>query len=311
MMQRFQQYALRAARIARGPIIESALAHGDLHAFLHPGHAVGEARGPRGCAAFVLFFHLRVPAFLFRGRRGGTGGLTRSRHFRQHPRLHQTLVQRLVKTADAGHQVAFAQLDDHQPHFQGKLAGGEGLVDGHADVFGTDRIVVVVQHKAAGDPAQAAIQALQHRLAIAHDHTGQVACGQARFQFLVRHQAQHRTGVDQCAFHRYRFTRLKRMPGFFQVGAEAGDDFFATTTQLAHRVQEGHLRIAGAFGTVEQRIVEAAKRHGEGIHQRRDDGLPGLGQQPQVATRTFGDVIEAGHAQGSPPWQAKKRISQN
>ena len=108
----------------------------------------------------------------------------------------------------------------------------------------------------------------QDGLAVAQNHAGQVARGQTGFQFLIGDQGERASGLGQRAFRGLRLAGLQRLPGLVQMSAEATDDFFAAATQFAHRIQESHLRVAGALGAIEQSVVEAAKGHREGIHQR-------------------------------------------
>ena len=108
----------------------------------------------------------------------------------QHAFTRQLLVQPFIQFGHHRAQVALAQLDQHQPHFRAQVAGGKRLVHGHADVLGAHRIAVGIQFQPAGDPAQAPVQPQQHRLAVAQQHRGQVARGQARLQFVFAHQAQ-------------------------------------------------------------------------------------------------------------------------
>lgn len=258
------------------------------------------ARG--GCAGLVAGHQVLDVLGGFRLRRP----THRLLHVRRHAELGEALVQRGVDAGDRRYQVAFAQLDDDQPHFRRQVAGREALVHRDADVFGAHGVVFGFQRRLPGQPAEAAVQARQHRLAVAQDHAGQVAHGQAGFQLLVGHQGEGVVGrVREGAFHRQRATFLQCLPGELQVGTEAHDDVFAPATQLAHGIQERHLRRTRTLGTVEQRIVETAECHREGVHQRRNGRVARLVKHARFPAGTIGDIEDVRHAQGSPPWQAK------
>ena len=300
VMQRLQQDALCAGR---GGVTGRHLAEAGglragmcgLQATVHARHAVEEARRPgRGARLLVGDQVLQLARSL------GPGGT--ARRWLRRGTAAEPLVERRVDPGDRRDQVAFAQLDHHQPDLRGQVAGREGLVDRHADVFGTDGIQVAVQRHVAGDPAEPAIQSQEHRLAVALDDAGQVAHRQPGFEFLVRHQGQ---GVVrplcECGLHREGLSLLQGLPGALQVGAEAHDDVFATATQLAHGIQERHLRRARALGAVEQGVVEPAQRHGEGVHQRRDRRVARLVEQARVAPGAVRDIEDVRHAQGLRP----------
>ena len=299
-MQRLQQDALCAGR---GGVTGRHLAEAGglragmcgLQATVHARHAVEEARRPgRGARLLVGDQVLQLARSL------GPGGT--ARRWLRRGTAAEPLVERRVDPGDRRDQVAFAQLDHHQPDLRGQVARREGLVDRHADVFGTDGIQVAVQRHVAGDPAEPAIQSQEHRLAIALDDAGQVAHRQPGFEFLVRHQGQ---GVVrplcECGLHREGLSLLQGLPGALQVGAEAHDDVFATATQFAHRIQKRHLRRARALGAVEQGVVEPAQRHGEGVHQRRDRRVARLVEQARVAPGAVRDIEDVRHAQGLRP----------
>ncbi|MCW0439075.1 hypothetical protein NB723_004039 [Xanthomonas sacchari] len=156
---------------------------------------------------------------------------------------------------------------------------------GHADVFGADRIGVRIQFQAAGDPAQAPVDAGQHRLPFAQQHAGEVAYRQPRFQLVFGDQAQALPIAGQGDFGRERRAGLQRLPGRMQLGAEARGDLVATTAQFAHAVEEQQLRRAGTLGAVEQHIVEMRQRRGEGLAQHWQHALARLRQQARVTRR--------------------------
>jgi hypothetical protein len=175
-------------------------------------------------------------------------------------------------------------------------------MDGHADVFGADRVVVGVQLQATGDPAQAPVQAREHGLEIAQQHGGEVAYRQARLEHVLGHQAQA-TALDlpgQRLLGRDQGTGLQAAPGKFQVRAETGGNFLAAATQFTHAVQEQQLRGTRAFGTVEQHVVKARDHRGECLPQHRQRGFARECQQALVAATVGGRNGVGHHARKNP-----------
>ncbi len=146
-------------------------------------------------------------------------------HLRHHASGGQLLVQLLVDAAHRRAQVALAQLDQHQVHFRRQLAAGKGLVDGHAQVFGADRVVVGIQLGAADQVAQAPVQPRQHRLEVAQQHGGEITHRQPRFQYMFGQQAQAIFGrTGQGRLGRQRLAAGERVPSPLQMAGEGTGD---------------------------------------------------------------------------------------
>jgi len=218
-----------------------------------------------------------------RGRRQRS---PRGAHLRHHTGGRQLLVQLLVDAAHRRAHVALAQLDQHQVNFRGQLAPGEGLVDGHPQVFGADRIEVGVQFQAADQPAEAAVEAGQHRLEIAQQHGGEVAHRQPRFQDMLGNEAQAFLGrPGQGGFGGQRMAVGQRGPGLVQVGGKGRGDLVPAPAQFAHGIQEQQLRRAGIAGSIEQGIVKPRQRRAESLAQGGQDSVPRTLELGRVTTR--------------------------
>ena len=222
-------------------------------------------------------------------RRGDLGGDTG---------LGQALVHGFVQLADAGGELAFAQLEQHQPHFSGQVAGIERLVHGHADVFRADRIGVGIQRRHPRHPGQAVIDAQQHLLPVAQQHGGKIAYGQARFKNVFGDQAQTAVALPgQHALCRLWAAGFQRSPGLLQVGIEPTGNLITPAAQLTHAVQKRQLRGARRLGTIEQGIVKARQHLGKGLRQHWQGGLTGHAKQVLVTTGLTGGMRIGHHAQ--------------
>jgi len=252
LVQGLQQHALLAGiRLATAGVLAPEM-------LLHVATALGPARGetlrPGRRGLFIItefgfearrvarldqIVHPRRHARVGRGRQW----TPRRPHLRHHARGGQLLVQLLVDAADRRAQVALAQFDQHQVHFRRQLAAGKSLMDGHAQMFGADRVVVGIQLGAADQAAQATVQPRQHRLEIAQQHGGEIAHRQPRLQYMFSQKAQAILGrPGQGGFGRQRLATGQCIPGPLQVAGEGGGDVLAAAAQLAHRIQEQQLR---------------------------------------------------------------------
>ncbi|MNM58061.1 hypothetical protein D3C81_692830 [compost metagenome] len=268
-MQCFEYYALVVAKAT--VLVISGACRGATGVSGSTGHAAaalvpafGETLCPHGRVAGVLAFVFAL--LLFRCRRTRRCGTAWCRHFRRGAGLGQAFVHRFVEFADAGGELALAQLEQHQPYFRGQFTGIERFMHGHADVLGADGIGVRVQRGHTTDPRQTVIQPRQHLLPVAQQDGGEIAHGQARFKNVLGHQAQATFALPgQYAVSRQRRAGFQRRPGLLQVGTKAAGDFLAAPTQFAHAVQEGQLRRTGGLGAVEQYVVKAGQHLAKGL----------------------------------------------
>ncbi|GFF07483.1 hypothetical protein SM139_2588 [Stenotrophomonas maltophilia] len=171
-------------------------------------------------------------------------------------------------------------------YFRGQFTAGKGFVDGHAQVFGADGIMVGIQFGAADQTAQATVEPRQHRLEVTQQHRGEIAHRQPRLQHVLGQQAQAILGwAGQRRFGRHGLTTGQRIPGPLQVAREGTGNVLTAAAQFAHRIQEQQLRRTGIAGPVEQGIVEARQCRAKGLAQRGQDHVPGTLELGRVTAR--------------------------